>query len=230
MKIKGLLSSLLISLLSLNFLDRAEAVPQGKVETAILFNCNVSFHATGRSAYIVLGFTKLEGRGVMSCYDFVHNVVEEIPLRVTVRGPGVGLGITGINISGARAGIGLNGSPDALLGKYLVVRGSAAVGVGAAAGVGLRISKGAFDISVQIEGASGLGAGVDLLTFELDRDPQNPARRVAMPAPPISSSVQTVEVSATNPTPVLRVSPGQVVEVVDERGQVISRYVFVQTR
>src|SRR5688572_27891694 len=107
--------------------EEVEGVEKGKVETPILFSCSVSFHATGKSAYLILGYTHIEGRRTMSCYDFVENVVEEIPLKVTIKGPGAGLGVTGLNVTGGQSGIGINASPDALLGKYLIVRGNAAI-------------------------------------------------------------------------------------------------------
>lgn len=248
MKIKKILAGF-VSLASMGVLSSSTAAAEmGKVETPILFNCNVSFHATGRSAYFLLGYTNIDGSGMMSCYDFAENVVEEIPLKVKVRGPGAGLGITGLNISGGQAGIGLNSSPDALLGEYLVVRGNAAVGVGGAASSGIRIAKGAFYLTVQIEANSGLGAGVDLLSFELKRDRHRPSTRVAMPVPPASaqpmkeaasalaqpveSSLESSELPVAGapletsaPTNV-RVGMDQTIELVDENGQVVNRYKF----
>lgn len=190
------------------------ATTKGEVSTSILFNCSVSFYATGKSAYLGIGFTDVNGTGMMTCLDYVKNVVEEIPLKVKIRGPGAGLGITGLSISGGQVGIGLNESPDALLGKYVLARGNAAVGVGASLGTGLRVSKGAFDLIVNIQATNGLGAGIDLLTVELERDAARQVHVTAVPTPPAP--------------PVIKVPLGQVVEVVDANGKVVKRYKFIQ--
>src|SRR5690606_2427605 len=78
-----------------------------------LFNCNVSFNATGKSAYFLLGYTHLKGTGTLSCYSFAKDQTENIPLEVVVKGPGVGMGVTGFNVSGGAMGVGINDSPDA---------------------------------------------------------------------------------------------------------------------
>lgn len=210
----------------------SQATTKGEVETAILFNCNVSFHASGKSAYLGIGYTYIKGSGMMSCYDYVENVVEEIPLKVKIKGPGAGLGVTGLNISGGQTGIGLNESPDALLGKYVMVRGNGAIGVGGALSTGLRISKGSFQLALQIESTSGLGVGLDLLTVELDRDETRTVKKVSMPkpekviapTPEVSQPVQQVHV----PLAPVRVQFNQVVELVDENGRVYHRYQFIR--
>ena len=203
------------------------ATQVGEVKTPILFNCSVAFTASGRSAYLALGYTNIDGTGTMTCFDYVKNVTEQIPLKIKVKGPGAGLGITGLSISGGQAGIGLNSSPDALLGRYLVVRGNAAVGLGAAASSGIRISNGSFYLTAQLESTSGLGFGVDLLSFEIERDETKVVTTTVTPA----EQAVTTPVYA-NPavavSPVSRVRINSVVEVVDDNGKVIGRYQFLR--
>ncbi len=209
----------------------ALAVEKGEVKTAILFSCSVAFHASGKSAYLGVGYTKIEGLGAMTCYDYVENVVEEIPLRVKIQGPGAGLGVTGLNVSGGQTGIGLNQKPEALLGKYLMVRGNAAVGIGGAVSTGLRVAKGAFQLALQIESTSGLGAGIDLLSVELEKDSKREVRRTAMPAPE-KIAVETPAESALPATAAVitsapvRVQLNQTVEVVDQQGHTVNYYRF----
>ena len=205
----------------------AHATEVGEVKTPILFNCSVAFTASGRSAYLALGYTNIDGTGTMTCFDFVKNVTEQIPLKIKVKGPGAGLGITGLSISGGQAGIGLNSSPDALLGRYFVVRGNAAIGLGAAASSGIRISNGSVYLTVQLESTSGLGFGVDLLSFEIERDE---TKVVTTTAAPVEQAVTTPVYAnpVVSATPVSRVRINSVVEVVDDTGKVIGRYQFLR--
>ncbi|MBX3019687.1 MAG: hypothetical protein KF767_17495 [Bdellovibrionaceae bacterium] len=144
----------------------------GTVTTPVLFNCNMSFKIEGTSAYIGVGGTSASGSGRLSCYDYVTGAVEDIPLAVSIRGVGLGLGITGFNISGGQVGIGLSQRPESLLGSYARVSMNAALGVGAEAGAGLRLSfrKESFEISATLAGRSGLGAGVDISELRIERD------------------------------------------------------------
>ncbi len=215
--ISRLLSGVSAILLASAIGPQASATEKGKVESNVLFNCNVGFTATGRSAYLVLGNTNIEGSGMMTCYDFLKNVIEDIPIKVTIRGPGVGLGVTGLNISGGQRGIGISESPDSLLGDYLVLRGNAAVGVGGAASTGFRIAKGSVQLTAQVEATSGLGAGIDLLTFTIERD----ASRVATSTPAEIVS----KVPQSQPS-VVQVTTSQVIELVDHTGRKIGRYQF----
>jgi|GEM_PF-2995833 hypothetical protein len=216
-------SLLLLSFLTLS--QWASAAKEKPVETPLLFNCSVSFSATGQSAYLGIGYTQISGTGTMTCYDYLKNTTEKIPLKVTIKGPGAGLGVTGLSISGGQGGIGLNSSPEALLGRYLVLRGNAAVGAGGALSSGIRIGNGSFYLTAQIEGTSGLGFGVDLLSFELERAVRQGSSTIAPtvvePTPQISVVVA--------PSPDLeRVRLNQEVEVVDDNGAVIGRYKFIK--
>lgn len=197
---------------------------EGKVKTSILFNCTLSFNAKGRSTYLVLGATHLKGEGKLACYDYLRGVTETIPLEVSVQGPGVGLGITGFNISGGAAGIGLNGSPDALLGRYAMIRANVAVGVGVAAGPTLRLAKDSINLGVQIEGTSGLGAGIDALSVELKRAASH--QNHVWGGSKGQSAPQVSVVSAPTPEEVVTIRYNQQVRLVDENGVEIRRYTF----
>jgi hypothetical protein len=217
--------------LSSFFASQVLATEAGKVESKVLFNCNLNFTATGRSAYIVVGGTNIQGSGMMTCYDFLKNVIEDIPIKVTIRGPGVGLGVTGLNISGGQRGLGISESPDSLLGDYLVLRGNAAVGVGGAASTGIRIGKGSIQLTAQVEATSGLGAGLDLLTFSIERDSSrvatsSPAAIVAKPPVETQTVVPAQQAVIAAQPAVVQVSTSQVIELVDHNGRKIGRYQF----
>lgn len=142
------------------------------VTTPVLFNCNMSFKIEGTSAYIGVGGTSASGSGRLSCYDYVTGAVEDIPLAVSIRGVGLGLGITGFNISGGQVGIGLSARPESLLGSYARVSVNAALGAGAEVGAGMRLSfrKESFELNATLAGRSGLGAGVDISELRIERD------------------------------------------------------------
>lgn len=194
----------------------ANAVEDGRVNS-FLFTCNISFSAKGKSAYFLLGYTNIKGTGFLNCYDYAQNRVEKIPIDVVVRGPGAGLGVTGMNISGSAIGIGINESPETLLGDYLAVRGNAAVGIGAGAGANLRVAKGAFDIGISISGESGLGAGIDLLSVKLSRSSSAKVESLE-----IVSEAKLKEVSVVKER-VLQVRDGEFIDVVDVSGRKIKR-------
>jgi hypothetical protein len=147
----------------------AFAKREGNVDS-ILFTCNMAFRATGKSIYIGLGWSNIKGQGSISCYDLVHGTTQILPIKVRVKGPGAGLGVTGLVLSGAVAGVGVQRGPEDLIGKYVAIRGNAAVGVGVGGAVGLRISKGGITVPVSVQGQSGLGVGVDLLSVKIESD------------------------------------------------------------
>ncbi len=162
----------------------AFAKKEGRVDS-ILFTCNMSFRATGKSIYVGLGWSNIKGNGTISCYDLVHGTTEILPIKVRVKGPGAGLGVTGLVLSGAVAGVGVERGPQDLIGRYIAVRGNAAVGVGVGGAVGLRVSKGGITVPVSVQGQSGLGVGVDLLSIKIesDGDPRVEATPVVATAP-----------------------------------------------
>lgn len=158
----------------------SQAKEEGKV-TSILYSCNMDFRATGKSVYIGLGWSDIKGKGTISCYDLLHGTTEILPIKVKAKGPGAGLGVTGLVLSGAVAGVGVEKGPEDLIGHYAAVRGNAAVGVGAGGALGLRVSKGGITVDVSVQAETGLGAGVDLLWLKIESDGD---KRVEAAAPP----------------------------------------------
>jgi hypothetical protein len=168
MKIAMKAVSALALLLSLGLTPRANAY-DGKV-SSILFTCSLTFNAKGTSIYAGLGYTDVSGFGSILCHDLLTGATERLQVKVKARGPGAGLGVTGLTLSGAATGVGVTKGPENLLGRYMMVRGNAAVGVGAAAGAGLRLSNESVTVDVSIQAQTGLGAGVDLLFVDIESD------------------------------------------------------------
>ncbi len=217
MKNKLLYSALLLCLtLHAPLSSSAEPV------TSLLYSCGLHFKASGQSAYIGLGYTDIKGEGEMACYDYLTGTTQHIPLKVIIRGPGAGLGITGIIVSGGVDGIGLSKSPESLLGRYLAVRGSAAVGVGAGVTPSLRVAKDAVVLDLNVQFTKGLGAGVDILSVQIEADSAKKAYTVApVAAPAAASSENTAAATTSVPTEVITVAENQPVHILNKDGQVI---------
>jgi hypothetical protein len=182
-----------------------------------LYTCNLSFSAKGKSTYLGFGYTNVVGSGYTNCRDHVRGVSVKTPVHVVIKGPGIGLGVTGLNISGVASDIVLDRDPDVLLGEYLAVRGNAAVGVGVGAGANLRVAKGEFAIGLSISTGSGLGAGIDVLSVEITRAADAKPVIEALPKEEVTSVVVSAEAAA----PVVpRVREGDLVEVMDAKGKI----------
>lgn len=174
----------------------AFAKEDGKV-SSILFTCNMDFRATGKSVYVGLGWSDIKGKGTISCYDLIHGTTELLPIRVKAKGPGAGLGVTGLILSGAVAGVGVERGPQDLIGRYVAIRGNAAVGVGAGGAVGLRVSKGGITVPVSVQAQSGLGAGIDLLWLKIESD-GDPRTEPAAPPVATTTSATAATTAATS--------------------------------
>ncbi len=190
--------------------------------SSLLFTCNLSFKATGKSIYVGVGYTDVEGSGTISCYDLLTGATQHLPVKVKARGPGAGLGVTGLVLSGAATGVGVTKGPENLLGRYGMIRGNAAVGVGAAGGIALRLSNGSVTIDVSLEAQSGLGAGVDLLWIDIESDGAIRTELAKTAAPPViaapAAQQQPIRVSASK---TIYLSEGQPLQIIDSQGRVL---------
>jgi len=203
----------------------------------LLYTCNLSFHASGKSVYIGVGYTDMYGKGILSCYNYRNGASEDIPVRVTARGPGAGLGVTGLAISGGATGIGITTGPESLLGHYGVLRAGAAIGTGVAGGLGLRLSNGAATIDATIQAEGGLGAGVDLLYVSIEAEslkaPAAPSE-ILKEAPKatkeplketfkqeLGAKSDAAPVVSAVPVKVVYVSDNQPVQIIDSQGKLL---------
>ena len=247
--ITTLATGLLASAAYANEERREDHREDGKINS-LLYTCSISFTAKGKSVYLGLGFTGLKGEGMIACYDYVHHNTQHIPIKITARGPGAGLGVTGLAVAGGATGIGLMSGPEALLGRYLTVRAGAAAGVGAAASAGIHLSHNAFTLEASIQGQGGLGVGVDILSVDLEADVDHaaytdnapltdvvpaaavpvpaPAPVAAVPAPAPAPVVEPAVPVVTIPVKVLYVSENQPVHLVDAQGRLL-QVIYLRT-
>ncbi|MBL7689841.1 MAG: hypothetical protein JNJ49_17530 [Bdellovibrionaceae bacterium] len=189
--------------------------------SSLLFTCNLSFKATGKSIYVGVGYTDVEGSGTISCYDLLTGATQHLPVKVKARGPGAGLGVTGLVLSGAATGVGVTKGPENLLGRYGMIRGNAAVGVGAAGGVALRLSNGSVTIDVSLEAQSGLGAGVDLLWIDIESDGSVRTELAKAPAAPVIAAPATPQPVRVSASKTIYLSEGQPLQIIDSQGRVL---------
>lgn len=210
---------------------QGQPIEEGKV-TSILYTCSLDFKAAGHSIYVGLGYTDLHGDGQIICYDYLTGHTERIPLRVTLRGPGAGLGVTGLIVSGGISGIGLTRGPESLLGRYLTVRASAAVGVGVGAATSLKVAKDAVTLDVSLEIPKGIGGGVDIMSLDIEAAgerqiiDQQVAQPVVQAQPvqyvPAQQAPTTVQnITNVTQTQVIYVQENQPVHLVDAQGNLL---------
>jgi hypothetical protein len=164
-------NALCVLTISLSFSSLPSQVAEAKAVN-YLYNCNISFKAKGRSVRIIGGYTRAKGTGVLSCLSYTDGSVVDVPLKISVKGVGLGLGVSGFNINGAAVGLGINKNPESLLGTYAKISADVAVGLGVRTGVAGRLNfrKGSAVLGVEFSGQSGLGVGVDLLEVKISRD------------------------------------------------------------
>ncbi len=138
----------------------------------------MSFKIEGTSVDLGIAETSASGQGRLSCYEYLTGAFEEIPLRVSIKGVGIGVGLSAFRLSGGKVGLGIKAQPESLLGSYTRISANAAFGPGGETGSGFRLifKKDSFEISAMLTGRSGLGAGVEVSELLIERDPSRPAR------------------------------------------------------
>jgi hypothetical protein len=121
---------------------------------SLRYSCDLSFQISGESYFLALGYSAAEGRGEVRCYDFKEKRKIRIPVRARMEGIGAGLGYQEFTMSGGVNKALIKSSPEALLGSYVRVGASGAVGVGAGLEADTRISlsNGAFTLGIAVSG------------------------------------------------------------------------------
>lgn len=139
-----------------------------------LFNCNLSFKIEGQAAFLAPDGTSAQGAGRLSCYDYVTGAVEDIPLRVTVNGRGLGAGLSGSELAGGQVGLGIPGRPETLLGQY-----DRDPAVGSAGGDEIRLGfrRDGIEITSHINRAGSLGGSFEITSLRLAKDDLRRASR-----------------------------------------------------
>lgn len=226
-KNKSVISVLVLVLSIMTSFTSSETFAQrdGEKVTSILYVCGMTFKVSGRSASLVFGYTNLKGQGQLSCYDILTGETEIIPTTVTLRGPAVGISYQTVEISAKVAGIGIRRNPESLLGRYLTVRESAAVGVGVGVSKSLRVAKDAVVIDLSVQGIKGIGAQIDILSLDIQkRDDLNESVSTAPNTLQDSSQYDSQNESnhvSVAPMRAVRVRENQPIQIIGENGQIL---------
>ncbi len=133
-----------------------------------LWNCAMTFEAEGGGIQLLVGHFELEGPGRIVCTDIAGNT-EEIPVNVRLGGTPLALkfAVGKMKVAGLATGIGIAGSPEALLGGYVVGGVQGAVGVGAGAQLALHAAERAITLNAAVQAVGGLGLNVGFDYFEV---------------------------------------------------------------
>ncbi len=132
--------------------------------------CALNFTGTSKSVQIIVGKSEFKGAGTVRCVSAGNERVE-MPVKVTMHShfaPRIGLGK--MNLYGEALQVTIAGSPESLLGDYLVFEGRGAIGVGAGviAAVKADDKSLALNISVQLVTGAGFELGFRKMKIELD--------------------------------------------------------------
>lgn len=220
MRFKDFLSVLLLSVVSFSFVS-SKAQAQGSDNpnrvTSLVYVCGMTFKVSGKSASLVLGYTYLTGEGKITCYDVLTGRSQEIPTKVTIRGPAAGVSYQNAVISANISGIGLSKGPEALLGNYLSIRSSAAIGVGVGFSKSIRVAKDAVVLDLGVEGTQGLGFQTDLL-------------KVTIEARDTSEALVAGGAVSAVPVEIVYVKENQPVQIIDGQGRLMKVIMLKQVQ
>lgn len=133
-----------------------------------LWNCAMTFEAKGGGFHLLVGKFELTGPGRIVCSDIAGNT-EEIPVIVKLGGSPLALkfAVGKMKVAGLATGIGIAGSPENLLGGYVVVGVQGALGAGAGAQLALHAAERAITLNAAVQAVAGLGVNVGVDYFEI---------------------------------------------------------------
>lgn len=132
--------------------------------------CALEFTAKGRDLQILVGYSHLKGKGLIKCVDD-HRRSTALPIRVTFKTPILfprfSLSPT-VTVHGVASGIqvppetrrGPPGGAPAILGSYLTVNATAAVGEGAGTSLDLQGEDNQTPINLKLENIEGFGVAI----------------------------------------------------------------------
>lgn len=135
-----------------------------------IWTCALEFNAQGGGVQVFVGDFSLEGPGTIQCVD-TGGHRESIEVNVKMGGrhfsPTIAVAPY-LRVKGVASGIGLNASPQTLLGDYVVASVNGAIGeVGAGAVLGLHGARNALDFDVALQWTQGLGFQAGIETLEI---------------------------------------------------------------
>ncbi len=160
---KKLLTALAIAFLSSN--AHAASGP--------LWGCDLEGELSGKRVGVILGIQKLDGEGVLSCTAINSDRVKEVPVKLSVRGVGLGLGYAEVStVKVVGLGVGYLRNPEAFSESFKIgpsaglnlIRG----GFDVDAAFSLSSNNGAgFEVGLELQDANGIDAHAHLKTFKI---------------------------------------------------------------
>lgn len=134
--------------------------------------CSLNFNGTSKSVQLLVGHSEFNGTGTVKCVS-VTNERAELPIKVTMStkplAPKIGLGKMKIYAEALQIAI-TDGTPEALLGKYIVAEGRAAVGVGAGAMVAAHVNNKGLSLNLAVQFVKGFGFDLGFRKMKIELD------------------------------------------------------------
>ncbi|MEQ1723917.1 MAG: hypothetical protein ABL930_12135 [Pseudobdellovibrio sp.] len=134
--------------------------------------CALNFQGTSKSVQLIVGKSEFNGKGTVRCVSASNERVE-YPIIVTMKthpiAPKIGLGKMELYGEALQVAIS-NGTPEALLGDYVILEGRAAIVGGAGVIAAVRAADNNLSLSVSLQLVKGFGfdLGFRKMTIELD--------------------------------------------------------------
>ena len=133
-----------------------------KIEKSI-WDCALTFKASGGGVQILVGHFSLSGPGEISCIDIAGNT-EVLPVKVTITAAPVAanVAIGYFQMQGLATGIGVASGPRALLGNYVTASAEGALILGGAINLSVKGGNEAITMDVGVGVTEGLGVQLGL--------------------------------------------------------------------
>ena len=139
---------------------------------ALSATCNLAFEAKGTDIQILIGYSKLVGRGEIACVDTTGKQ-EKLKIKVTVGTPVIFPRVAfapSLIVHGGASGIGiLKGGPKVLLDRYLTIDVRGALGTaGFARALVLEGENNGLSFNLGLEDVEGFGIAVGATHVSLE--------------------------------------------------------------
>ena len=137
--------------------------------------CALNFTGKSKSVQIIVGKSEFNGSGTVRCISAGNERVE-LPVKITMHShfaPRIGLGK--MELYGEALQIAVAGSPESLLGTYIVFEGRGAIGVGAGVIAATKADDKSLTLSLSLQLITGGGVelGFRKMKIELDSNRLN---------------------------------------------------------
>lgn len=159
------MKKLIVALFTFGILAAASA--HADVQQPV-WQCALTFTASGGGVQIIVGEFRMSGPGKISCVDVAGNT-QVMPVTVIMGGSVVAAnaGIGYFKLAGAASGIGVASGPQDLLGGYVNAGAEVGVIVGGGANLSLHGGHSAVTLNLGLNVLAGLGLQVGITGVEI---------------------------------------------------------------